>query len=332
MSTHSKLRRGFYISFIAVAALFFCTALVLHSQSFRKYARGEIVQAAQRSIGTRVAVRNMTLAWYPLAVEFDGVSAQSQDQNGNDPLFSAARVTVNLKLLPLLRRRIEIEKVELDKSAIRVRMDSSGRTNLPGASNDSTPSSRFETQVALLIIRDGLIDYDDRQIPRSAELRNFNTRVALDRATNSYKGQIAYDAGRIETPDVRTFEHSAELHFVADATHCVIESIDFSTLHTRLRAHGEVTDYKSPVFNGGFQAEVSGEDLRWILKNNSLPSGDLSLQGEVTYRTAQGQTLLERTDLRGNLESATLIVPANSSKVVLKRVRAGYRLERGQLC
>ena len=169
--------------------------------------------------------------------------------NGNDPLFKAARVTVNLKLLPLLCRRIEIQKVELDRPTIRVRMDSNGRTNLPEAANNSTTNSRFETQVALLIIRDGLIDYDDRQIPLSAELRNFNTRVALDRATNSYKGLIAYDAGRIETSDVRTFEHSAELHFVADATHCVIESIDFLTLYTRLRAHGEVTDYKSPVFN-----------------------------------------------------------------------------------
>jgi translocation and assembly module TamB len=331
MSGHKTFRRGFHIGIVAVAALFSCTTLVLHSQSFRKYALGEIVQAAQQSTGTRIAVRSMTLAWYPLAVEFDDVSAQGRDQSGNDPLFNAARVTVNLKLLPLLRKRIEIEKVELDKPAIHVRLDSKGRTNLPEAVNNSTSSSRFEAQTELLIIRDGLIDYDDRQVPLSAVLRNFNTRVAFDSASSSYKGQITYDAGRIETPNVRTFEHSAELHFVADATHCLVERLDLSTLHTRLRGSGDVTNYRSPVFTGTYQAAVSGEDLRWVMKNNSLPSGDLWLQGEIAYRTAQGQTLLERTDLRGNLESAALIVPVNSSKLVLKRVRADYRLERGEL-
>ena len=57
----------------------------------------------------------------------------------------------------------------------------------------------------------------------------------------------------------------------------------------------------------------------------------MSLQGEVVYRTAQGQTLLDRVDLHGNFESSALIVPANRSKVLLKQVRAGYRLDGGKL-
>jgi translocation and assembly module TamB len=331
MSSPKRFRRGFLIAIAAVVVLFVFAALVLHSQSFRQYALREIVHAAQQGTGTRMAVRNMTLAWYPLTVEFDGVSGQNQGQIGNDPLFSASRVTVNLKLLPLLRRRIEIERVELDRPAIHIRTDSNGRTNLPEALTKTTPAPRFEFQVALLIIRDGLIHFDDRQIPLSAELGNLNSRVAFDRATNSTRGQITYDAGRIETPGLPTFEHSAELHFVADTTHCVVESIDLSTLHNHLRAQGELTDYRSPAFAGTYQLSVSGEDLRRIMKNNTIPSGDFSLRGEVVYRTAQGQTFLQRTSLRGNLESAVLIVPANASKLVLRRVRAGYRLERGQL-
>jgi translocation and assembly module TamB len=331
MSRHKPFRRGLFVGIAAVVVLFVVAVLVLHSQSFRQYALGEIVHAAQQGTGTRIAVRNMTLAWYPPALEFDGVIGQNQGQTGKDPLFSASHVIVNLKLLPLLGRRIEIERLELDRPAIHIQTDSNGRTNLPEALTKTTPGPRFEVQVGLGIIRDGLIRYDDRQIPLSAELRNLNSRVAFDRATNSIRGQITYEAGRIETPGLRTFEHSAELHFVADTTHCVVESIDLSTLHNHLRAHGELTDYKSPAFAGAYQVSVFGEDLRRIMKNPAIPSGDLSLRGEVVYRTAPGQTLLQRIDLRGNLESAALIVPANASKVVLKRVRAAYRLERGQL-
>jgi translocation and assembly module TamB len=331
MSSPKRFRRGLLLGIAAVAVLFVFAALVLHSQSFRQYALGEIVHAAQQTTGTRIAVRNMTLGWYPLAVEFDDVLGQNQGQIGNDPLFSASHITVNLKLLPLLRGRIEIERVELVRPSIHIRTDSNGRTNLPEASTKTTPGPRFEIQVALLSIRDGLIHYDDRQIPLSVELGNLNSRVAFDRATNSFRGQVTYDAGRIETPGLPTFEHSAALHFVADTTHCVVESIDLSTLHNHFRAQGELTDYHSPAFTGAYRVSVSGEELRRIMKNDAIPSGDLALQGEVVYRTAQGQTLLQRIHLRGSLESAALIVPANASKVVLKRVRAGYRLERGQL-
>ncbi len=331
MREHKRIRLAFYIGAAGVALLFICAGVILHSQAFRNYALEQIVEVAQQSTGTRIAVQNMALTWRPLAIEFDGISAQSREVSGRDPLFTAARVRVNLKLLPLLHRSIDVEKVDIERPAVYIRTAANGQTNLPVMPSDSVSGSGFQTQIALLLIRNGLISYDDRQIPLSAELRNFHGQVAFDHQADSYKGQIAYDSGRIETTEVRTFEHSAELHFVANAAHCVIESLDVALLHSHLRAHGDLTNYKSPVFMGAYQAEVSGEDLRWITKDASVPVGDMSLQGEAAYRTAQGQTLLDRVDLHGNFESGALVVPANRSKVLLKQVRAGYRLEGGKL-
>ncbi len=331
MSEYKTLQRVFYLAVTAVVILLACVALVLHSQGFRRYALSQVLQAAQQSTGTRIVVRNMKLAWFPLAIQFDGIAAQNRGQNGKDPLFTAARVTVRLKLLPLLHRRIEIEKVDIDRPAVYVRTDENDRTNLPTPSNNSPSHSSFQTQVALVIVRNGIVAYDDRQIPLSAELRNFHSQVSLDRSTNSYKGQIAYDAGRIETPSVRTFEHSMELRFIADASHCVVESLHLASFHSHLQAYGNLTDYKSPSFTGAYQAAVSGEDLRWIMKNSSVPSGDISLQGEVAYRSAQGQSVLDQSYLTGNMESAALVMPVNTSKVALKRLHATYLLDHGQL-
>ena len=331
MREHRTMRLAFYMGAAGVALLFLCVGVILHSQAFRNYALRQIVEAGEQSTGTRIAVQNMALTWRPLAIEFDGISAQSREVSGRDPLFTAARVRVNLKLIPLLHRSVDIEKVDIDRPAVYIRTAANGQTNLPVMPSDAVSGSGFQTQIALLLIRNGLISYDDRQIPLSAELRNFHGQVAFDRAADSYKGQIAYDAGHIETAEVRTFEHSAELHFAANAAHCVIESLDVAMLHSHLLAHGDLADYKSPVFIGAYSGEVSGEDLRWIMRNASVPVGDMSSQGEVAYRTAQGQTLLDRVILRGNFESGALIVPANKSKVLLKQVRAGYRLEGGEL-
>jgi translocation and assembly module TamB len=331
MSAHKTLRHVLYAFVAILVFLFGGAALVLHSREFRLYALGKIIRAAQESTGTRIAVTDMNLSWYPLGGEFEGISARSRGDNSDEPFFTAARVSVSLRIIPLLHHQVNIEKVDIEQPAVHVRTESSGRTNLPVIPNTPNSTASFETQVGVLLVRDGLIDYDDRQIPLSAELRNFHSQVVLDRTTNSYKGEIAYDAGRIATPGVRTFEHSAELHFVADATHCVVERLDLATLHSHLQVRGGLTDYNNPAFTGDYQAAVLGEDLRWITKNSSLPSGELSLQGRVSYSAAQGRTLLEQTSLDGHLESRALIVQTNQSKVPLKEVRATYRLEHGEL-
>ncbi len=331
MSEHKTLRRLVYAAVAIFVLLFGAAALVLHSRTFRSYALGKIIQTAQESTGTRIAVSNMELSWYPLGVEFDGISAQSRKDVSKSPLFTAARVSVSVRIIPLLRHQVDVKKVDIEQPTIFVRTESDGRTSLPNTTGGSNARSSFETQIALLIVRNGLIHYDDRQIPLSAELRNFRSQIALDRATHAYKGQIAYDSGRIATPGVRTFEHSAELQFVADARHCQVERLSLGALHSHLQARGDLADYQNPVFRGSYQATGLGEDLRWITENASLPSGELTLQGSVTYHSEPGPTFLERTYLDGRLESAALVVPANQSKVTLKAVRGTFRLEHGEL-
>jgi translocation and assembly module TamB len=331
MSEHKTLRRLVYAAVVILVLILGAGALVLHSRAFRSYVLGKIIQTAQEISGTRIAVSNMELSWYPLGVEFDGISAQSRNDASKAPLFTAARVSLRLRIIPMFRHQLDVKQVDIDQPAIFVRTESNGRSNFPDMPDGSNSGSSFETQIALLIVRNGLIRYDGRQIPLSAELRNFRSHIALDRATHAYKGQIAYDAGRIATPGVRTFEHSAELQFVADARHCQVERLDLSTLHSHLQASGDLTDYKKPVFTGNYQATVLGEDLRWITENASLPSGQLALRGGVTYHSAPGQSFLEQIYLEGRLESTALMVPANQSKVTLKAIRGTYRLERGEL-
>ena len=74
-----RIRLAFYIGAAGVALLFICAGVILHSQAFRNYALEQIVEVAQQSTGTRIAVQNMALTWRPLAIEFDGISAQRAD-------------------------------------------------------------------------------------------------------------------------------------------------------------------------------------------------------------------------------------------------------------
>jgi translocation and assembly module TamB len=331
-SRHRILRWLLVVVPLAVLILFAGAALVLHSQAFQAYALRKITQSASESTGAQIHVQSMAVKWYPLAIELSGISAQNPAAISETPLFSANRVQVSLEMWALLHRRVEVHDLVVDHPIVDIRTESDGRTNLPTPlQSDQSTSSGFAVRIGHLVIQNGLLQYDDRRIPLSVELRGFRTQVSFNRLTNSYKGNVAYDVGRLQTASTRTFDHRAEMRFDADARHCTIEQITLSTMHSQFGARGELTDYANPVFTGNYESRVVADDVRWILRNAPLPSGEIALQGKLNYRTAAGPTWADRTVLEGQLESAGLLVSDYQSRATVRAVRASYRLDRGQL-
>jgi hypothetical protein len=95
MNGQRKTRIGLYAVGVVLVLILGGAALVLHSRAFRSYALGKIVQTTEKSTGTRISISNMDLAWYPLVVVFDGISAQSRNDASHHPLITAARVSVS---------------------------------------------------------------------------------------------------------------------------------------------------------------------------------------------------------------------------------------------
>jgi translocation and assembly module TamB len=330
-------RRIIQVALIAVpltaALLFAAAAAILHSKSFQDYALGKILAGVRESTGAEVRVQRMNVSYSPFAVVLYGVVAKNPAVAPSEtPLLLADRLRVSLRIRPLLHHQVQIENLVVDHPVVYVRTANDGHTNLPAPpSNDQSSTPTMVVQIAYFVINNGLLQYDDRQTPLSAEFQGFRTEVNFSRLTNSYKGVVAYDVGRIQTAQTRTFDHKAELRFDADAKHCVVESLDVSLRRSHLALNGDLSNYASPEFAGQYQAGVSGEDVGWILKDPTLPAGDVVLQGKATYRTAAGNAWHERVQTDGTLESVGLTVPSGSSHVAIHALRAGYQLKNGQL-
>jgi translocation and assembly module TamB len=332
MRNHKITRSIIVIAPVTIVILLLAATVLLHSKAFQGYALKRITETASQSTGLQVHIQNMTAKWYPFAIEFTGITARSPAAMSVTPLLSAARVQIGLRLWPLLRRDVQIQDLIIVRPSIYVRTESDGRTNLPPANpEDKSSNSGLGVQVTHFVIQDGLLQYDNRQIPLSAELQGFRAQIAFNRSTNVYKGKVAYDVGRLQTAGARTFDHEAKMQFTADARHWVIERVDLSTMHSHLRAGGELTEYSNPVFKGDYQAYISTDDVRWILRNGTLPSGEISLQGKLNYRTASGPTWVDRTVVEGQLESTALSIPSGKSRVAIRALYAPFRLEHGLL-
>jgi translocation and assembly module TamB len=316
--------------FLGLAGLLVAATSVLRSDAFERYALARIIDAADKSTGTKIQVKGLEVHWSPFALEFAGVSAAAPSVGQQNPLFTASRIRLGLKLLPLLHKRVAIRELVFDRPAVYVYTKQDGSTNLPVPLRENGDTS-MDVEIAELTLRDGLLVYDDRQIPLSAELHGVQSRIAFVTADRSYKGQIAYDSGQVQTTNIRTFEHQADLHFTANASRIVVEQLNLSSLHSKLGLRGELNNFDAPVFVGEYEGDIAGDDLRWILKTPAVPAGEMSVKGKLTYETSRGQSFLDRTSLDGTLRSSALRVPTEQSDVMVRNIRSGYRLETGAL-
>ena len=331
-SKHRILLRVAIAIPVVGVVLFVAAAAVLHSKSFQTYALGKMIQSVDESTGAQVRVQSLDFNWHPLAIELYGISAVNPAAANKIPLLTTDRLHVSLQIWPLLHHQVRIDSLTIDHPVIFVKTESDGRTNLPTppqARPSSNPS--MAVQIEHLTINNGLLQYDDRQTPVSAELSGFRTQVDFDHLSNAYKGVVAYDAGRIQTAQTRMFEHRAELHFISDAKKCTIESLDVAMMHSKLVIRGELANYANPEFAGQFQGQVSGQDIAWILKDAALPTGDFALQGKATYRTSAGKEWSQRTFADGTIESTSLTVPSGQTKVAIRGLHGTYQLRDGQL-
>ncbi|MBV8515544.1 MAG: translocation/assembly module TamB domain-containing protein [Acidobacteria bacterium] len=305
---------------------------ILHSKSFQAYALGKLINSVEESTGAQVRVQSLDVNWHPLAIELFGISAVNPADATKTPLLSTDRLQVSLQVWPLLHHQVQIDSVTIDHPVLFVRTESDGRNNLPTPPRtQQSSSSTMAVQIDHLTINNGLLQYDDRQTPLSAALAGFRTQVDFDRLTNTYKGVVAYDSGRLETAQTRTFEHRAELHFNADAKKCTIESLDVGMRYSKVVVRGELANYANPEFAGQYQAQVSGEDLAWVLKDAALPTGDFLVQGKAIYRTAAGPEWTQRTFTNGTIETSAMTLPSGQSKVAIRALHGTYQLRNGEL-
>jgi translocation and assembly module TamB len=309
-------------------------AIALRSGALDSYVLHAIQRSAREKAGLDIRVQKVRLGFLPLTLELGGIDGQ---RIGSVPptepvLLHADRLRVQVGLQALLHKRVDIQELVIDRLAGAIRTEADGQSNLPTPPPSNTSqSSSFTFQIGHLALNDAYVQFDDRQIPLSADLRGLKAQMAFNDLTNTYQGEIGYDSGRLQTPGIREFEHHASAKFDADARHLKVERLNISTMRSRIDANGVLTDFANPVFIGEYTATLIADDIRRIMPNSAAPSGEISLNGKLNYRTTAGPTWAERAAVQGQLESGKLLVASGASRGAIQDLRGNYRLENGRL-
>lgn len=309
--------------------------IILNSSVFRNFVRSEIRKQAFERAGMRVEIGALKTEWTHLSLEADRIVIRGTDETTTQepPLFQAKRIDVSVRLLPLLRGKVQLGEFVLDEPVLRVKIDSQGRSNLPSprqSSNKSVPDTIFDLNVQNCAIHSGEIYYNDARIPLEADLHDLKFESRSRPFTGEYAGSLSYDKGRLMAQQSYDVTHAAQLEFVASRSGLRVNRLLISSGASHLVFSGNLTNYASPSIEGAYDGEVFTNELAKAIHSASLPAGDVALDGKFAYRSS-GQQFLEALEVQGRMRSRTLSLPTNNGSLAANSISADYELKDANL-
>jgi translocation and assembly module TamB len=329
-----KWKKAIRITLIALPALVLlllaAAFVILRTQTFSRFLLAKIVQQAEQSTGARIDIRKLDLRWLPFTADFYSVVVHGREKRDESPLLQAEHLRVSLGIRALRKKQADLYAIIVDRPLVRLRVDASGNTNLPKPTASSS-STNMTVLVRHASLRDGTVNYNDEQIPLSAELDDFQAKVEFDTTANKYRGSLGYRQGCVVTQNMNPVEHNARIEFTANRDGAVLDPIVLSAGKTQLIAHLNVANFANPAIDGKYEGFVVTREIAEIMKNPSLPRGDISLSGTIGYQSATKEPFLRALRVAGRFDSRALAVQANQVSASLQSIHGIYRLEDGSL-
>lgn len=285
---------GVLVLLIVVAAI--ALPLVVDPNDFKPRIEAAVEEASGRAFEIPGEIDLSVFPW--LGVELGSVRLGNAAGFGDEPFATVERVQVRVKLLPLLRREIEIGKVVVEQPVVRLERNAEGVSNWGDLADESAEAPQSEEtatpefSVDGIEIRGAAISYSDAEANLEAKLSNFDL-----------------EAGRVGLPADFPLKLSGEISLSEPA---VSGRFEFDG-----RVVADPDRQRFATGNGRLVAEMSGKGLpvsplnlsaNWQDLGADLEAGEarvdalqLSVAGVTFDITADVAALNDAPSAKGNL-------------------------------
>ena len=81
---------------------------IVHGVAFSRWVRQKAIQEAEKATGSRVDIQRIDIHWSQLGVDFYGLVIYGNGASSLGPFLRADHVGVGLKIISVLRRKIDL--------------------------------------------------------------------------------------------------------------------------------------------------------------------------------------------------------------------------------
>jgi translocation and assembly module TamB len=286
---------------MAAAALALVVAtgavLVVRSEWFHEQVRRRIVREIENSTGARVELGGFRFDWRAMQATADELVVHGLEGAEAPPLFRAGRVVVGLKVISALRRKVDIESLEVEEPAISIAVDAAGRTNIPEPRvKRSTNKKAVERFVDLAVgsyrIAQGELRINDERIPLEVAGRELELSLDYARDARAYDGRFRAAELRAGKPLRAPAGMKTEALWRLTSERVEVKRLAVEVGQSRMVSSGVVEFGERVTAAGEGSAEVAlAEVARWVElpvapRGRIAVSGKFSLDGERRWQAA----------------------------------------------
>jgi AsmA protein len=282
---------------VLLAAVLLAVRLFVDPNNYKGNLAAAVRKATGRELQLPGDIKLSVVPW--VALEVGPARLGNPPGFGNEPFVAFSHATVRVKLLPLLHRRLEVSRVELDGLDLRLLRNAAGRGNWQDAAPTSTSPPRNGAgataspsfaSIANITIHEGRLSYQDLLV------EHLNVETGSAALHRDIPVTIKFDAHR-----------GADENIVVTAKFDV--GADSSLQHVRLAAVNLSGTLNQPGEDRPILWELSAPAFAANLAEASVQAAafTLSYAGAHLSGSATAANMFEDVNLTGSLTVAPLV-------------------------
>ncbi|VAX11627.1 A/G-specific adenine glycosylase [hydrothermal vent metagenome] len=326
---------GLLVTLIVAAVIII--PLVVEPNDFRDEIVSEVKKATGRDLQIDGDLKLSVFPW--LGLELGGLELKNASGFGDVPFASIKQAVVRVKLMPLLSKQIEVDRVTLDGLQLNLARMKDGRTNwddLTAADNNQPPEQK-EAQgepeamplaglaIGGVNISNANLSWRDDTTGQQVSIQQLNVEVGAITPGQPVALDIEFSLNNREPNLQAKIKLSANPLLDLDKGHLSIKKLVLTVAAKGEALAGKDVDLRLET---GVDTDLAGQNialsgLQFDAAGLSL-SGDLKGRNLVTAPAFSGNFTLAEFNLRSLLSTHGLSVPETADAAVLTRVALAF--------
>ena len=278
--------------------------LSFRSPWFEEKVRTRIVQETELVSGGRAELGRFHFDWKTMTASAQNFTLHGKEPAGQDPLVRAGAVTVGLRIVSLLEKKIDLASLDIEHLRVNILVDAQGHTNFPEPKVKHDVKDPIQTVLQLksqrLVVSDGLVHIGDQRVPLEIRAENFRTSLKYDFLTPRYYGNVSVRQFHLDSGKAVSLAVDVDAAIALERGLVRVTQSHVAMRDTWADASGTVVDVLHPKVD--FDVKATG-DLAELAKPLDIPRmvkrGKARFEGKVTYSAAESYLIAGRVEGSG---------------------------------
>jgi len=293
MSRPKKL--ALWLSLTCLTALFVfagAALYVIQSNWFKEQIREKLIATVEYATGGRVELKSFQYDWHRLTAEAGGFVLRGTEPVGGPPLVGADSVRVQLKILSVFRKDVDISSLVVNRPQVYLLVREDGSTNIPEPKTKRPPDGKpvleqlLDLKVKHFEFNQGVVEVNLKSTPLDIRGDNLNAVLSYEsKGGPRYVVKASSQQLKLKTVNVETIAGDLALDAFLERDQIVFSHMTYRLNKSAVDAHGTLVHLAKPAFSFQATAEIDVAEAAKIVELPELRSGVLRFQGEATYGT-----------------------------------------------